>query len=457
MGLHALEPQNLVGDVSKRTFGSLVTAHAGVAVLALVQPFLGHSQAFGGFSVNAACRDEADHAAAIPADLHVLQLAPSLCRLRRRVRSFPDRGRRADGTLKIVDVLRDDRQQTALRDPHGGHALGHPQALHELTAAIPEFSLGRSGQRDHAHAVERFGVFAVAARIEKVPVEAQHQRPFRVDGGRCIQGFPQLLDVRQNGKAVPEPGDQRLRVDILAVQNTRAEEEVLLCEHDVLAGCSDLEGILVAADPREGFQRSGGDHHGDVARALFVPFGGGDAAAVAAGGLQPVLGEHQIHTAEHGLFRVLFVHSEGDAPDHFGKARDGDGVLGERHFDLGKAVAPHDRDLVIGRVAFDREHQGVAVAGKCDGLAAQTLQHPDKEPGVDDDGVLTLAFAGEADADGDLQIGGRQVHVPVAARLNEDALEHLQRRNVRRDVGRLLCRAQQLHAVCNYIHGVFPS
>ena len=112
--------------------------------------------------------------------------------------------------------------------------------------------------------------------------------------------------------------------------------------------------------------------------------------------------------------------------------------------------------MVKGFFAFYRELQGVAIAGERDVLAAQTLQHPDEEPGVDNDGVLAVADAGQADTDRDLQIGSRKAQMPVAARLQENALEHLQRGNVRRDGRRLPGGVQKLQTICGNVH-VFSS
>ena len=79
---------------------------------------------------------------------------------------------------------------------------------------------------------------------------------------------------------------------------------------------------------------------------------------VAPGGFESVLCEHEIHTAEHGLFVVGLVHGKGNALDHFGKSLDRDRILREGHLNLGKAITAENGDLVKSLFAFHGELQG---------------------------------------------------------------------------------------------------
>ena len=73
MGLHALEPQRLVGHMAQGPRRALVAADPGVAVLALVDVLLLQPQAFDGGAVDRPGGHKADHAAAVAADLRTLQ------------------------------------------------------------------------------------------------------------------------------------------------------------------------------------------------------------------------------------------------------------------------------------------------------------------------------------------------------------------------------------------------
>lgn len=74
MGFDALEPQNLIRHIAERPRGALVTADAGIAVLALVNVLLFHAEPFCGVAIDIGSGNEPDDPAAVAADSRFLQI-----------------------------------------------------------------------------------------------------------------------------------------------------------------------------------------------------------------------------------------------------------------------------------------------------------------------------------------------------------------------------------------------
>ena len=122
------------------------------------------------------------------------------------------------------------------------------QAGHELFGAVPVFTLRISGQGDHFNRRFCRGFDPLAIECERRTVKGQRHLPLRADAQDRRQGAFQIKDVRQYGKAVLDGREQLTGVDIAARHEPRAEQEILLEEHNAFSRGADPEFIVISND-----------------------------------------------------------------------------------------------------------------------------------------------------------------------------------------------------------------
>ena len=113
MGLHALQAQNFVCQISKGARAAFMASNAGIAVLALVKLLFFDSKALCGKAVDFCCRHQMNNSTTITANGRDLQRYSSLGRFCSR---FFGHILCPHGTLQIKSIAAGKRQHPTLGD-----------------------------------------------------------------------------------------------------------------------------------------------------------------------------------------------------------------------------------------------------------------------------------------------------------------------------------------------------